>query len=62
LQDEQLRDVIDKGRKMEEMYGHYFDYILVNMELDRSVEELMEEINRIEREPQWVPITWVNSY
>jgi MAGUK p55 subfamily protein 5 len=47
---------------MEEMYGHYFDYILVNMELDRSVEELMEEINRIEREPQWVPITWVTSY
>lgn len=61
LQDEALKDVIEKGREMEETYGHYFDYVLVNMDLDRSYDELLQEINRIETEPQWVPIHWVNN-
>ena len=61
-QDEQLKEVIEKGREMEEAFSHLFDYILVNMDLDRSYEELLQEINRIETEPQWVPIAWVNNY
>ncbi|KAK7103098.1 hypothetical protein V1264_018062 [Littorina saxatilis] len=59
--DEALKDVIEKGREMEETYGHYFDYVLVNMDLDRSYDELLQEINRIETEPQWVPIHWINN-
>lgn len=61
-QDEQLKEVIEKGREMEEAFSHFFDYILVNMDLDRSYEELLQEINRIETEPQWVPLAWVNNY
>ena len=61
-QDEQLKEVIEKGREMEEAFSHFFDYVLVNMDLDRSYEELLQEINRIETEPQWVPIVWVNNY
>ncbi|XP_076463410.1 protein PALS1-like [Babylonia areolata] len=60
--DEQLKGVMDKGREMEEAYGHFFDYVLVNMDLDRSYHELLQEINRIETEPQWVPVAWMNSY
>ncbi|KAL8565136.1 hypothetical protein ACOMHN_003923 [Nucella lapillus] len=60
--DDQLKEMIERGREMEEAFSHYFDYILVNMDLDRSCQELMAEINRIETEPQWVPIVWVNNY
>ena len=45
---------------MEENYGHYFDHIIVNSDLDRAYNELVEEINRLEVEPQWVPATWVS--
>ena len=46
---------------MEENFGHYFDMIIVNTDLDRSYDELLTEINRLEVEPQWVPAVWVNS-
>ena len=44
---------------MEDGYGHYFDMIIVNQDLDRAYDELLAEINRLELEPQWVSIAWV---
>jgi len=44
---------------MEDVYGHYFDMIIVNQDLDRAYDELLSEINRLELEPQWVPIAWL---
>ena len=43
---------------MEDRFGHMFDYILVNQDMDKAFDELVTEINRIEVEPQWVPIEW----
>lgn len=60
--DDQLKEVIEKGREMEEAYGHLLDYILVNMHIDRTYDELLQEINRIESEPQWVPREWVDNF
>ena len=59
IQDEELKDIIEKGREMEENFGHYFDLIIVNFDLDRAYEELLHEINSLEVEPQWVPSQWV---
>jgi len=51
--------IIEKARKMEDKFGHYFDMIIVNQDVDRSYEELLAEFNRLELEPQWVPIQWM---
>jgi len=61
LTDDQLKDIIDKAREIEDIYGHLIDFILVNSDLDRAYAELVEEINRIDMEPQWVPAVWVDS-
>lgn len=45
---------------MEDTYSHYFDMIIVNQDLDRAYDELLAEINRLELEPQWVPVQWVS--
>ncbi len=60
LQDEELKDIIEKAREMEENYGHYFDAVIVNFDLDKATEELVSEIDRLEVEPQWVPSHWVS--
>ncbi|ESO96509.1 hypothetical protein LOTGIDRAFT_115808 [Lottia gigantea] len=60
--DEELKQIIEDAREMEEVYGHLFDYVLVNTDLTRAYEELLNEINRIEVEPQWVPLEWVDNY
>lgn len=59
--DDELKTIIEKAREMEETYSHYFDMIIVNQDLDRAYEELLAEINRLELEPQWVPLQWVSS-
>ncbi|KAG8178780.1 hypothetical protein JTE90_022410 [Oedothorax gibbosus] len=61
--DEELKDIIEKAREMEENYGHYFDMVIINSDVDKAFNELLKEINTLEREPQWVPKTWLqNSY
>lgn len=44
---------------MEDKFGHFFDYFLVNTDMDKAFDELLTEINRIEIEPQWVPVAWL---
>lgn len=41
---------------MEEKYGHYFDLVIVNNDIERTYHELVQRINYIEREPQWVSL------
>lgn len=60
MQDEQLRSIIDHSREIEDQYGHLFDFILVNSDLDQAYTELLMEINRIDVEPQWVPAAWIH--
>ncbi|XP_045167365.2 protein PALS1-like isoform X2 [Mercenaria mercenaria] len=58
IKDDDLREIIERAREMEDKFGHFFDYVLVNTDMDKAFDELLNEINRIEVEPQWVPITW----
>ncbi|GAB1609587.1 MAGUK p55 subfamily member 5-like isoform X2, partial [Argonauta hians] len=61
LTESQLKEIIERAREMEEVYGHYFDYIIVNSKQSKAYEELLAEINRLEVEPQWVPVSWLDS-
>ena len=45
---------------MEELYGHYFDKIIRNTDLDKSVAILIDTINSIQNEENWVPANWLN--
>ncbi|CAH1262832.1 MPP5 [Branchiostoma lanceolatum] len=59
--DEELRETIEKARDIELNFGHYFDYVIVNGDLDRAYNELLREIGRLETEAMWVPASWVSS-
>ncbi|KAF8795813.1 MAGUK p55 subfamily member 5 like protein [Argiope bruennichi] len=60
--DEELKDIIEKAREMEDNYGHYFDMVIINSDIDKAFNELLKEINTLEREPQWVPKIWLGNY
>ena len=62
VKDEELQEVIERAREMEDKYGHYLDYILVNSDMELAYQELLNEINRLEVEPQWVPSPWVGNH
>ncbi|XP_022240973.1 LOW QUALITY PROTEIN: MAGUK p55 subfamily member 5-A-like [Limulus polyphemus] len=61
VKDEELKDIIEKAREMEDNYGHYFDMIIINSDIDKAYNELVKEINILEREPQWVPAFWLKN-
>jgi MAGUK p55 subfamily protein 5 len=42
-----LLDIIDKGREIEELYGHYFDKIIRNMDMDKTYQELFDTLQRL---------------
>ncbi|XP_053981811.1 uncharacterized protein LOC128878038 isoform X5 [Hylaeus volcanicus] len=59
FKEEELKDIIEKAREMEDKYGHLFDMIIINTDTDRAYSQLLTEINSLEREPQWVPASWI---
>ncbi|KAL1505864.1 hypothetical protein ABEB36_005323 [Hypothenemus hampei] len=59
--EEDLVEIIDKAREMENKYGHFFDMIIINNDTERAYHDLLCEINSLEREPQWVPAAWIKS-
>jgi len=61
VDDEELSEIIERAREMEERYGHYFDMIIVYSDPERAFKQLYDEINLIEREPQWVPASWLRK-
>ncbi|XP_020784537.1 protein PALS1 [Boleophthalmus pectinirostris] len=56
---EELRDIIEKAREMEQSCGHLFDAIIVNTDQDKAYTELLRLINKLDTEPQWVPSSWL---
>ncbi|KAJ9589661.1 hypothetical protein L9F63_017150 [Diploptera punctata] len=61
FKEEELKDIIEKAREMEDKYGHFFDMIIINNDTERAYHQLVNEINSLEREPQWVPASWVKN-
>ncbi|XP_037341835.2 protein PALS1-like [Pungitius pungitius] len=56
---EELRDVIEKAREMEQSCGHLFDGVIVNTDQDKAFNDLLRLINKLDTEPQWVPCSWL---
>lgn len=61
FKEEELKETIEKAREMEEKYGHMLDLVIINSDTERAFSQLLSEINSLEREPQWVPNTWVKQ-
>ena len=61
INDDELREIIERAREMEETYGHYFDMIIIYSDPDRAYQQLLSAINSLERESQWVPASWLSG-
>lgn len=59
--EDEYRDSVAIAQDMEENYGHYFDSVIPFDDVDYVFQQLMYEINLLEREPQWVPARWVRQ-
>ncbi|XP_060721917.1 MAGUK p55 subfamily member 6b [Tachysurus vachellii] len=59
LTDEDLKKRVDESARIQQTYRHYFDLIIVNNNLDTAFKTLQAVLDKLNSEPQWVPVSWV---
>ncbi|KAF5271027.1 hypothetical protein FQR65_LT05377 [Abscondita terminalis] len=57
--DEEFNDIMKADARIEFLYGHFFDDVIVNEDLAVAFTQLVAAANRVETEPTWVPASWV---
>ncbi|XP_034425624.1 MAGUK p55 subfamily member 3-like isoform X1 [Hippoglossus hippoglossus] len=56
-----IQEIKQSAEEMEESYGHWMDYVLVKEDPVSALAELQAVLERVQMEPQWVPVSWVRS-
>lgn len=59
LQEDDFKRTMEDSAKLQRAYDKYFDLVIINNDLNDTYHEIMEAIDRLSTEPQWVPVTWV---
>uniref|UniRef100_A0A4W4EKA6 Membrane protein, palmitoylated 2a (MAGUK p55 subfamily member 2) n=1 Tax=Electrophorus electricus TaxID=8005 RepID=A0A4W4EKA6_ELEEL len=59
LTDAELKRTVDESTRLKRTYGHYFDLIIVNENLDETYHSLKASMKKLNGAPQWVPVSWV---
>ncbi len=54
-------DMRQSAEQMDQQYGHLVDMVLVKEDSASACVELRNILERLEREPQWVPVSWIRS-
>ncbi|XP_044014550.1 MAGUK p55 subfamily member 7 isoform X3 [Aphidius gifuensis] len=57
--DDEFNEILHSAARIEFLYSHLFDQVIINADLSMAFEQLVSEILRIESEPLWVPASWV---
>ncbi|KAK7919607.1 hypothetical protein WMY93_010891 [Mugilogobius chulae] len=61
ITEEDLMDMQQSADLIDECYGHWVDYVLVKEDAVSALIELQVVMERVQKEPQWVPVSWLRS-
>jgi hypothetical protein len=59
IDETEFYSVIEESEQIERDYHAYFDLTVVNEDMGRCFSSLVEALDGLRAEPQWVPITWL---
>ncbi|KAK5617701.1 MAGUK p55 subfamily member 3 [Crenichthys baileyi] len=59
ITEEDLQELKQSAEKMDKCYGHWVDYVLVKEDPVNTLAELQMVLEKVQMEPQWVPVCWV---
>jgi guanylate kinase len=57
--DDEFNEILRSADRIEFLYGHWFDEVLVNDDLNNAFERLLKIAKKVESDPLWVPAGWV---
>ncbi|XP_058476815.1 MAGUK p55 subfamily member 3-like isoform X4 [Solea solea] len=61
LTDDDLQEMRQSAERVDEIYGHWVDYVLVKEDPVSALAQLQLILERVQTEPQWMPVSWVRS-
>uniref|UniRef100_A0A8C5FR82 MAGUK p55 scaffold protein 3b n=1 Tax=Gadus morhua TaxID=8049 RepID=A0A8C5FR82_GADMO len=56
-----LEEMRQSAEQMDDLHGHWVDYVLVKEEPAGALLELQGLLERVTTEPHWVPVSWVRT-
>lgn len=57
----QLKEICEQHEKLlQSEFAQHFDLILINRNHDISFRRLLDCLNQLRSEPQWVPLSWLS--
>uniref|UniRef100_A0A8C9SH97 MAGUK p55 scaffold protein 3 n=1 Tax=Scleropages formosus TaxID=113540 RepID=A0A8C9SH97_SCLFO len=61
VQEDDLQEMRQSAQLIDQQYGHLVDRVLVKEDSASACTELRNILERLEREPHWVPVSWVRT-
>lgn len=61
VKEEELQEMRHSAEQLEQQYGHMVDRVLVKEDPASACADLRSILERLEREAQWVPVSWVRT-
>lgn len=55
----ELHGILNEAYEIKRLFAHYFDLILTVTDIDECFRLLLNEINSLDKEPQWIPSSWL---
>jgi len=59
VNDDSLERLVKESELLQQAYGHYFDLVIINNDIEETIRALQHSIERVSVQPQWVPVSWV---
>jgi calcium/calmodulin-dependent serine protein kinase len=57
--DGSLERLVKESDVMRQAFGHLFDYIIINNDIDETIRQLETVVEKLSAIQQWVPVSWV---
>ena len=58
IQEYDLQHLVHESYVIENQYGHYFDWTIINDDFQVAADMLKEVAQRVQEDSQWVPKSW----
>lgn len=59
IEDEDLRRTMEESARLQRAYDKYIDVVVVNEDFDLTFQKLMDALDTLSTESQWVPVQWI---
>lgn len=58
-EDDDLVSTVEESKFLQRKYEKYFDMVIVNEDFDETFRKVVEALDQLSHEHQWVPVNWI---